>query len=43
MYTVPDAVEMGDARDLILSLIKQVFVQDDSQEQTAKAEEYFDE
>lgn len=43
MYTVSDAVEMGDARDLILSLIKEVFVQDDSQEQTARPEEYFDE
>jgi hypothetical protein len=43
MYTVSDAIEMGDAQDLILSSIKQEFVQDDSQEQTLKAEEYFDE
>lgn len=43
MYTVSDAVEMGDAQELILSSIKQEFVQDDSQEQTLQAEEYFDE
>ena len=43
MYTVSDAVEMGDARDLILSSIKEVFVHDDTQEQTARPDEYFDE
>ena len=42
MYTVSDAVEMGNAHELILSLIKVVFVQDDDQPSTEEAEEYFD-
>ena len=43
MYTVSDVVETGDARELIMSLIKEVLTQDDSQDQTARPEEYFDE
>jgi hypothetical protein len=43
MYTVSDAVEMGNAQELILSQIKQEFVQDDTSQNTLRAEEYFDE
>ena len=43
MYTVSDAVEIGNARELILSTIKEEFVQDDTQPNTLRAEEYFDE
>lgn len=43
MYNVSDAVEMGSAHELILTFIKQVLVLDDSQENTDRAEEYFDE
>lgn len=43
MYTVSDAVEMGDAQDLILSSIKKELVNDDNEPQTLKADEYFDE
>ena len=42
MYTVSDAVEMGNAQELILSLIKEVFVLDDDQPSSDVAEEYFD-
>ena len=42
MYTVSDAVEMGSAQELILSLIKVVFVQDDTRANTEEPEEYFD-
>ena len=43
MYNVSDAVEMGNAHELILTFIKREGVLDDDQEQTNKAEEYFDE
>ena len=43
MYTISDAVEMGNAQELILSEIKTVSVQDDSEFNTLRAEEYFDE
>jgi hypothetical protein len=43
MYTVSDVVELGDAQELILSLIKREFVSDDHENQTLPAEEYFDE
>jgi hypothetical protein len=43
MYTVSEAVELGDARELILSTIKEEFVSDDSEPNTLRAEEYFDE
>lgn len=43
MYTVSDAVEMGSAQELILSLIKEVFVSDDAEPNTCWYAEYFDE
>lgn len=43
MYNVSDAVEMGNAQELVLSLIKVEFVDDDFEERTAEPEEYFDE
>ena len=43
MYTISDVVEMGDARELLLSLLKDIFQQDDSEQHTAELEEYFDE
>jgi hypothetical protein len=42
MYTVCDIVEMGSAQELVLSLIKEEYVMDDSWEQTMQAEEYFE-
>ena len=43
MYTVSEVVEMGDARELILSEIKEAFVGDDNEPQTLQPGEYFDE
>ena len=43
MYNVSDAVEMGDAHEVILILVKEEFSGDDSEPRTEAAEEYFDE
>jgi hypothetical protein len=43
MYTLSDAIEMGSAHELILSLIKEVFVNDDVEPNTCWYAEYFDE
>jgi hypothetical protein len=43
MYNVSDAVEMGDARELVQSILKVEFVEDDIEDRTAEPEEYFDE
>lgn len=43
MYNVSDAIEMGNARELVQSLIKVEFVEDDTEDRTAEPEEYFDE
>lgn len=43
MYNVSDAVEMGDAHEVILILVKEEFSADDSDPRTEPAEEYFDE
>ena len=43
MYSISDVVEMGDARELILSDIKVQLVEDDTEFNTAEPLEYFDE
>lgn len=43
MYSVSDIVELGSAQELVLSIIKEEFVMDDSSAQTMQAEEYFEE
>jgi hypothetical protein len=44
MYNISDIVEMGQAHELVLSLIKELpFTFDDDQPQTMPIEEHFDE
>ena len=43
MYTVSDIVDLGEAHELVLSEIKEVLTQDDSEYQTMAPSEYFDE
>ncbi len=43
MYNVSDAVEMGDAHEVILILVKEEVSGDDSEFRTEEAQEYFDE
>jgi len=43
MYTISEIVELGDARELILSEIKVVSRLDDSQDNTLEPSEYFEE
>lgn len=43
MYTVSDAVEMGNAHELVLADIKLEFVSDDAHPTSLLPEEYFDE
>jgi hypothetical protein len=43
MYNVSDAVEMGNAQELILSSIKEVLQADDTQQNTFRPSEYFEE
>jgi hypothetical protein len=43
MYIVSDALEMGKAQDLILSVVKDVSMEDDIEPNTLYAQEYFDE
>jgi hypothetical protein len=43
MYTISEVVELGNARELILSNIKLTVEQDDSQPNTFQPPEYFDE
>jgi len=40
MYTVSDIVEIGDAKELILSSVKQIAQQDDDNFLTQSAEEF---
>lgn len=42
MYTIAEAVEMGNAQELILSDIKEEFVADDNELNTLRPEESFD-
>jgi hypothetical protein len=42
MYTATDIVEMGNAQELILSLIKVTEQEDDDNPMTQNPEEYFD-
>ncbi len=43
MYTISDVVELGNARELILSDLKVTTQEDDSQPNTFEPGEYFDE
>ena len=43
MYTISEVVELGNARELILSEIKVTSELDDSQPNTFRPPEYFDE
>ena len=43
MYTVSDIVEMGNAQDLVLTLIKLPPSSDDFEDFTVEPDEYFDE
>ncbi|HKY41511.1 MAG TPA: hypothetical protein VJM50_00330 [Pyrinomonadaceae bacterium] len=43
MYTVSEIVELGDARELILSDIKLTSVADDTEQNSFQPSEYFDE
>lgn len=43
MYTISDVVEMGEAHELVLSLIKELPLQfDDSEPQSMPDQEHFD-
>lgn len=43
MYNISDAVELGDAHEMILILVKEEFSEDDTDPRTQPADEYFDE